>query len=283
MPTDMDQDNSLNTETEGAEGAAEATEAPKPAAPVIDYGAMGAAISEGFSRSLQSMREQELARQREQQQYAAPAPAEDEREMPILDDDPDEVRVKKAIHNATVPLKRELRNTGLGTMSAIARETVFSSIPEDAKPYRSEIESELARLDPASRANPTVIRKIVGLVRAEHMDEILAKKLDSAIEARLKAGEGSLPGNASGRLLGKGKTDIPTPEEMFGEDSPNINLIEQAGGPDRFAQKMSQGRYANWADYVKAHKKLQEARKANKDTAHPGAVIFRRPQTMTRG
>ena len=265
MPTDEEINAQFAAQDEAPKEAA-----PAPAASVIDESKIAAGIVAGL-RDMQLERD---AAMRAQQSNQLPP---EEQELPITDDDTPASAARKATHNATIKFNREMalmRNqfntVGMGTLEQVSRTAVLDNDPTYKK-YKSEVDARLSTLDPATRANPNVLKEVVKMVRADHVEDIAQEIAQRAIAAALKSGEGSQPGGASGRTYRPTPKDVPTPEELgFNEDQ--INMINRSGGLDNFAQKVSLGRFSNWEEYTKSFKKHQDARRANK-SGTPGAFM----------
>ena len=269
MPTDEE----INAQFAASEEAPkEAT--PAPAAPVIDESKIAAGIVAGL-RDMQLERD---AAMRSQQANQLPP---EEQELPITDDDTPASAARKATHNATIKFNREMalmRNqfntVGMGTLEQVSRTAVLENDPTYKK-YKSEVDARLSTLDPVTRANPNVLKEVVKMVRADHVDDLAQEIAQRAIAAALKGGEGAQPGGATGRTYRPTPKDVPTPEELgFNEDQ--IAMIDRRGGLDRFATTMSQGRFSNWADYAKSMARHEAAKKANKSDHKGAAIPFRR-------
>lgn len=226
----------------------EAPPQPPPPQPVaIDASNLRAEIATGIKEAVREM----LALA--QQQQAATAV---EKEEPIEDEEwttaPD-TAIKKAVHNAILPLKREIetfRSFGLGKLSDLTRHVASSTLPYYSK-YKAEIEARLNSLDAVSRADTNVIKLVHDTVVAEHIDEIRQAAREEERRTLLQSANSPTPGSNNGRTKGSNEPSVPTPEDL-GFTEEQIQMIEDRGGPDAFARRVSNGRFSSWAEYAKA-------------------------------
>lgn len=209
-------------------------------------------------------------------------PLAEETPLAIDENDPDEIKIEKRIHNSQIPLRkqmRELTQYGMGKISELTEDVASRDFPY-WKEYRNEINSELARLDPAARTNRQTLQLIHDTVAMRHESERLAKAGDEARRAMNQDTNPPAVGGANGRTLARtgGNTEIPTPSDLFDEDQ--VAEIERRGGPDRFAALISNGRFKNWSDYITSRQKMiSEPKKGIMGRTIP----FRRPETKSGG
>lgn len=191
---------------------------------------------------------------------------EPEPEIVITDDDEGDTRVAKLVQKALRPVQQQLRqlaDVGLGTMSKISDRQVVSGLVDSDRTiytrYKGEIDGMLSQLAPAVRAQPEAFDHVFRVVKGNHLEEIVAERVEAANRQAVKGAKPGAPA-ARGTATGANATPnegIPTPEDLFGKDSPQVRAIEDRGGPDAWAKRMSQGRYKNWADYTKAQAKYR--------------------------
>jgi hypothetical protein len=177
-------------------------------------------------------------------------------EQQLSEDDDAEVRTQKRIHNSNIPLKKrmaEFESFGLGKLADLTRDTASRSMPYYNQ-YKTEIESELAKLAPAYRADMTTVRVVHDTVVARHIDEIADKRADEKARQLLQSGD---PPGGKGRN-GQGGADegpsTPKPSDFF--DDEQCRMIEERGGPDAFARKVSSNRFHNWEEYAASREKM---------------------------
>jgi len=81
------------------------------------------------------------------------------------------------------------------------------------------------------------------------------------------------PGGTNTRVQGRtGGNKTPTPAEL-GFDEEQLSEIEQRGGPDSFARRVSGGRYQNWEQYAAGYAKMSSVPKQTRGRVIPFARL----------
>lgn len=168
--------------------------------------------------------------------------------------------VQKAIKRELHSVKKEMnqfREFGLARLGELTESNMRTQLPYYTK-YEGEIKAELNRLNPALRTDPTTIRIVHDSVAMRHESErIEDAKKEAARQARGDAPAPATSGPMRGAPLPKG---VPSPEDL-GFNAMQLDEIERAGGPDAFAQKVSDGRMKDWKTYAASFEKMNTAPK----------------------
>lgn len=187
-------------------------------------------------------------------------PAEEpEPEGPSPDDD-QQTAITKAVAKALHPLKKQMadfRNFGLERLAGLTETQMRTALPYYTL-YETEIKGELANLDPALRTDPATIRYIHDNIAMRHEPERIEKaRKEGAAQAR---GDAPAPSGTNSRAASRGTPvdAIPTPDDLF--DVGQVDEINRRGGPDAFAQRISNGRFANWEAYAKSKTTADKSR-----------------------
>lgn len=191
--------------------------------------------------------------------YVPQAPAGPDPDLPS-DDDDEQTRIDKAVRRALKPVVAEFnqfRSVGLGTLSKISERQVTPNLKYYDR-FKKEIDNYLAQADPATRAQPESIVLAYNAVVGQHSAELIQEAIDADRKGVVR--EGVNPGappprSGRGGLPPAKGSDVPSPADL-GYTEGQIAAIEARGGPDAFARRMSGGRYKGWADYAKAHAKM---------------------------
>lgn len=166
--------------------------------------------------------------------------------------------VEKLVARALAPIQRDvnaLRDFGLERISALTQSVVGNQLPF-YKRFQSEIDAKLGTLPAAVRSDPTTIKLVHDTIVADHTNELLQEaRQEGSRQARVDA---PVPTGPAGRFVTKDNKGVPTPEEL-GLDANAIEEIDRSGGPDRFAQTISGGRWKTWAEYAKAADAFRKA------------------------
>lgn len=250
MPRDDDFDASVEGEVID-EGAPAAGKTPNP---VYDFSGLDERIAQGVSRGLQ-----EMARQN-QPPRVDPSMVE----QTITEDDDETTRMAKIVHNAQVPLNRrlaQLESTGASRIAALTEENASRKF-EYWNRYKSEISTELQKIEPQYRSDTATLEIVYNNIVARHMDDIVNERIEARQRQETQGGQAPAPRGNSRTVIGvrgtpPGEEDTPSPEELFGEEG--AAMVNERGGPDGFAFRVSGGRFQNWSEYAKSAKALREA------------------------
>jgi hypothetical protein len=190
----------------------------------------------------------------------AQRPAEEpEPEGPSPDDDQN-TAVAKAVAKALHPLKKQMadfRNFGLERLAGLTETQMRTALPYYTL-YEGEIKAELTNLDPALRTDPATIRYIHDNIAMRHEPERIEKaRKEGAAQAR---GDAPAPSGTNSRAASRNAptNEVPTPDDLF--DVGQVDEINRRGGPDSFAQRISNGRFANWEAYAKSKTTADKSR-----------------------
>jgi len=168
--------------------------------------------------------------------------------------------VNKAIKRGIHEVKKEMaqfRDFGLARLGELTESNMRTQLPYYTK-YEKEIKSELDRLNPALRTDPTTIRIVHDSVAMRHENERMEETRQQALRtARGDAPAPATSGPMRGAPLPKG---VPSPEDL-GFNEMQLSEIERVGGPDSFARHVSQGRFQNWEAYAKSYQGFNTAPK----------------------
>lgn len=245
----------MPTEDDRNAGNEEQHEPAAPAAPTFSLGDVESIVDRAVGAALERTRPKaEPARPAPRQLPPAPT-AED------YANDPAEA-TQRALARAMAPIEdrvQEFTSFGLQKLGDIISDKAGETLPY-FKIYEKEIRAELAKVDPVFRTNPDTIKLCHDTVAMRHEGERLTTARNEAI--RQQQQDAPAPGSANGRTYGL-EPGVPTPEEL-GLSDENIEDIKQRGGPDAFAQRMSGGRFKNWADWVAARQRMNEVPKTTK-------------------
>jgi hypothetical protein len=257
MPTDDDRNSN-----EGNEGYEEAV----PPQPTFSLDQVSTMVERAVEKAITATRPR-----------PQPVPRQVEPEPAGADEGDDNVTaIRKEVARALHPLRQEMgqfREFGLDRLGAITVEVEAKKLPY-YNDYKSEIDARMAELEPVLRTNPTTLKLVHDTVVAGHMTEITAKARDEGIrQGRIDAPR---PGSINGRGVG-GDPDVPTMETL-GLTEEQQDDINSRGGPDRFAQIISGGRFKNWGDWVKSKQGWDGATKFKGRRIIP----FRRMETGTK-
>jgi hypothetical protein len=150
-----------------------------------------------------------------------------------------------------------LRNFGVTSIGAIGERIAEADMPfkKHAKLgpiIKAEIEN-YAKVEPAIRTNPQVLKAIHDRVVGEHLDEITQERTEAAIRKARDEGGGSLPTGANGRGKRTDVPEVPTVEDLLGTEAA-IALRERGQDADTFSRRLG---YKDWAAYAEVIKKQQ--------------------------
>lgn len=127
-------------------------------------------------------------------------------------------RVQATIQRAQQPILQELhaiKSQGLSSIAHLTR-AALSSKPHYAR-FRKDIDSALDALDPALQTNPQVLESVYSMVVGQNADLIAEERVNEAIR---KASEppAEEPGGGRRRMKSSKGEEMPTPEDVWGED-----------------------------------------------------------------
>jgi len=249
MPTDADRD-AVDT---GAPEPQDTPAAPA-AAPTFSLGDVQTLVRE----SVRSAVQETIAANR-----PAPQPRVDPEPEGATDEefrDNPRAALGKELRRALHPVQREMeqfRTFGLAKLADVTGSVELAKLPF-YKDYKTEIDAKLSTLDAALRTNPETLRLVHDTVVAQHVGEIQSRARDEG--RRQAAPEAPAPGTA-GPTRGRGApAGTPTPAEL-GYNEFQLAQIEALGGPDAFAERISEGRTKSWKDFVAKRETLQTAPK----------------------
>ena len=237
----MDENDRENLQTEPPEKAA-----PEPKEFKLDVSDLDDKIARGVERAVSTIFDRQATRNQ---------PANPDFESQSIDenDDADSV-VQKRVHNALIPLRREMeqfKGFGLSKLAELTETQAAGELPYFNK-YKTEIRAELSKFDPGIRANRETVKLVHDTVVNRHIEDIIGERLEEKARRDLQDAQPPKPGINS-RSAGAPDNDpnrISAPAEIFDEDQ--VQMIEERGGPDKFAQSISNGRFATWSDYMKS-------------------------------
>jgi hypothetical protein len=198
-------------------------------------------------------------RARQQQRPAQAAPIEPTPDAASDEDYAENVgnAVRKDLRRMEHGLRQtfnEFAQLGMERLGSLTQQQMRTQLPYYEK-YEAEINSELGQLRPELRTDPTTIRLVHDSVAMRHDHE----RLEDARKESSRQARGDAP--APSGNTGRGKVPeqgTPTPEDL-GFNADQIDDINARGGPDAFAQKISNGRFANWKEYAEASGKRATA------------------------
>lgn len=264
MPTDEDRDNAPTTHEQPAPAAG--------ATPTFGIGDVREAFK-GLAKELLDEAQTRYQAANRPAPRVAPAPeGPTEEEFNSLDENQRRL-VDKAINRATYNVRQELgqfRELGLSRLAELTTAQAAANLPY-YKDYKTEIDAEMAALDPTLRTDPNTVAFVHDRVAMRHEPERIKRIQDEAI--RSARGDAPAPSGTTSRSRTRDAVNnntIPTAEELgFNDDQ--IAEIERMGGPDAFARRISEGRIADWKAYTERNAAYRSGR-----VAHGKAIPFKK-------
>jgi hypothetical protein len=256
MPTDADRDATTPEVTETV------AEQPAPAQPTFALADVQTMISTAVREAVAANRP-EPVRQVRQPEPEPEAPTEDD----FRDNLP--AAVAKTVARALHPLRQEMgafRQFGLERLSDLNENVHGAQLPH-YREFKGEIDARLATLAPEIRVQPQTLQLVHDTVVASHLPELQER----ARQEGIRQARGDAPQPPKSGINGRQKPDAPdtpTPEELgFNEDQ--IGDINARGGPDAFAQRISGGRYKDWAAYAASKQGMDAQPRTSKGRVMP--------------
>lgn len=145
------------------------------------------------------------------------------------------------------PLRGTINNVGLPTMANLSNHMVMGGLSEGARTFyeknKDAVNKHLIAMPPEARVDPNAIQGAIAYeMGMAAMNGGLDAQINDEVERRIRSG--NQPGNlkvGGGRNVGSQAADY---EKIFGAGG--AAAAEEAGGWDRFAQKMG---YEDMSDY----------------------------------
>lgn len=145
------------------------------------------------------------------------------------------------------PLRGLINNVGMPSLANLSNHMVASALPETARTFydkhRAAVDQHLAAMPPEARVDANAIKGALAYeIGMAALNGGLETQVNDEVERRIRSG--NQPGNlkvGGGRNVGSQTADY---EKIFGAGG--AAAAEEAGGWDRFAQKMG---YEDMSDY----------------------------------
>ena len=139
-----------------------------------------------------------------------------------------------------------LRNTGLGAIADLTRDTTVSRLPYYTR-FKKDIDAYVNSLPPQMRLSPAVYKTAHDAVVGANAETLLTEAREAAIRQAADPTPDSARGGARpGRMSGADK--VPSVAELMGADA-EAALAAKGQTPDDYAKKL--GYAGGWAEYAK--------------------------------
>lgn len=264
MATEADRDSQTQDNPE-----AEVTAAPASSTPTFSLEDVGNIVSQAVEKATESVYRRNaptpVARRAEAPTLAEPPAAPTDEEYTADPVGATAKIVARALH----PLQQQmgaLQAFGLERFGSITREIEGAKLPY-YKDYKAEIDAEVGQLAPELQANPATLKLVHDTVVVRHIGEINERVVTE--RAAANRGDAPAPGSSNSRTR-PATPGTPTPEELgFGPDQ--VDDINQRGGPDAFARRVSGGRFKDWAAFAAARQAMSATPRIGGRTVMPFA------------
>jgi hypothetical protein len=179
----------------------------------------------------------------------------------VTEDDDEETKTTKYVRRQLAPLVQEFRsalserdNVNFGALDELGTEVLSSKMPHYQK-YKKEVDEVFNGMAPAVRARPSARMTAYKIVLAEHIDELVEEKYQAKVRAEVKGGDAPAPTDKRRSRVFDAKKGVPSPQDLGFTEDQVAHVEEKYGDWDRFAVKVSSGRFKNYADYAKSRAK----------------------------
>ena len=222
----------------------------------------------------QSMKEMTAAiRERPAPQYiqAGPAPTQIDNDpwspanvtasTRVSEDDDEETKVTKYVRKQLAPLVQEFRGAlgqrdevNFGALDELNTEVLAAKMPHYSK-YKKEVDDVFNGMAPAVRARASARLTAYRIVLADHIDDLVEEKYQAKVRAEVKGGDVPSPSDKRRSRTFDAKKGVPTPQDLGFSEDQIASVEDRFGDWDRFAVKVSSGRFKNYSDYAKSRAK----------------------------